>query len=50
MMYQGFATGFESLNIPIRLAFGLPVHVAAFPAAPFSTSLAMTSAKASLTK
>jgi hypothetical protein len=26
-------------SLAVRLAFGLPVHVAASPAAPFSTSL-----------
>jgi aminopeptidase N len=29
-------------SLPVRSAFGLPVHVAASPAAPFSTSLGMT--------
>ena len=29
-------------SLPVRSAFGLPVDVAASPAAPFSTSLGMT--------
>jgi hypothetical protein len=29
-------------SLPVRSASGLPVHVAASPAAPFSTSLGMT--------
>jgi hypothetical protein len=33
--------GFDR-SLPVRSAFGLPVHVAASPAAPFSTPLGMT--------
>src|SRR5882757_2423878 len=33
-------------SLPVRSASGLPVHVAASPAAPFSTSLGMTRAYA----